>query len=174
VHGNFIRCFDQTEVYEGLHKFSNDPVDPGGVTFSGVTQRVYNDYRDRKGLSRQSVRLMTDAECEEIYETQYWRAVNGDGLPVGVDLVIYDIAVNSGPVRAIKFLQQGLGVAADGHLGIVTLAAVAKSDPRKLIQTICALRMSFWHSLSTWWRFGRGWSNRGADVQKKALAMVKK
>ncbi|WP_281405473.1 glycosyl hydrolase 108 family protein [Mesorhizobium sp. B2-5-9] len=45
------------------------------------------------------------AELNEIYDRQYWDAVKGDQL-AGVDYVVFDGAVNSGPGRSIMWLQQ--------------------------------------------------------------------
>lgn len=35
--------------------------------------------------------------------------IHGDALPAGVDLVVFDGAVNSGLVQAAKWLQRALG-----------------------------------------------------------------
>ena len=63
--GNFDKCLTRTLVHEG--GWSNHPKDPGGATMRGVIQRVYDGYRDRKGLGRRSVRQITDDELKEIY-----------------------------------------------------------------------------------------------------------
>jgi len=171
---NFQICFADTEQFEGWHQYSNDPVDPGGATYSGVTQNAYNAWRTHVAqLPIQDVRRMTDAECQTIYKTQYWDAVRGDNVWAGIDLLLYDIAVNSGPLRAIKFLQQALGVTVDGQFGLETFGALmAVNDRKALIQKICAARMSFWHSLTTWWRFGKGWFARGIGMEAKSLALL--
>lgn len=170
---NFVECFTDTEVYEGWHQFSNDKFDPGGATYDGVTQRVYSGYRLMKKLSPRSVRAMTDGECREIFKAQYWDAVRGDDLFKGLDLLIYDIAVNMGQVTAIRFLQQALHVPVDGHFGMGTMLSLrGVNDRAALINKIAAARMSKWHALKTWWRFGKGWGNRGKGIQAKALAMA--
>jgi len=58
---------------------------------------------------------MEGAERDDIYRNQYWVAVRGDELPAGVDLAVYDGAVNSGPAQADQVVQRALGVAVDGH-----------------------------------------------------------
>lgn len=171
---DFVIGFADTEQYEGWHQFSNDPVDPGGATYSGVTQNAYNSYRLHvEKLFIQDVQRMSDDECRAIYKTQYWDSVRGDEVWAGMDILLYDISVNSGPVRSIKFLQQALGVSVDGQFGLETMGALrAVNDRKALIQKICAARMSFWHSLTTWWRFGKGWTNRGVGYEAKALALL--
>ena len=173
--GNFATCFADTEAFEGWHLFSNDPVDPGGATYSGVTQREYNSWRAQQGLPPQGVRKMSDDECRAIYKTQYWDAVRGDDVFAGLDLFLYDVGVNSGPPKAVRFLQQALRVGVDGQFGLETMGALrGVNDRAGLIRTLCTMRLSFWHSLVTWWRFGRGWSSRGAGIEAEALAMLAK
>ena len=94
--------------------YSNHPNDPGGPTMKG-TQRVYDGFRKGKGLATRSVKSLTTAELNEIYVRQYWDAVQGDTLPAGVDYVVLDGALNSGPGRSIMWLQQALRPAYRPH-----------------------------------------------------------
>jgi lysozyme family protein len=150
--------------------YSNHPADPGGATMKGVTQRVYDAYRKSKGLATRSVRSLGDLELFEIYDRQYWDAVKGDQLPAGVDYVVFDGAVNSGPRQSIIWLQRALGTAykgrPDGVLGIGTLQAVqACGNYDALIGRICDTRLNFLRRLSTFSTFGRGWTARVAEVR---------
>ncbi|RWB66588.1 glycoside hydrolase family 108 protein [Mesorhizobium sp.] len=150
--------------------YSNHPDDPGGATMKGVTQRVYDAYRKSKGLGTRSVRLITNAELYDIYDRQYWDAVKGDDLPAGIDYVLFDGAVNSGPKQSIIWLQRALGPLykgrVDGTMGFTTIAAVnAVNDQDALIDRICDQRLAFMRRLKTWPTFGRGWSARVAEVR---------
>lgn len=152
-------------VHEG--GWSNHPKDPGGATMKGVIQRVYDAYRELKGLAKQSVRFISDSELFEIYKKQYWDAVKGDQLPQGVDYVMMDGAVNSGPVQSIKWLQRALGVKADGQIGQATLQALENVfDHDKLIADILERRKAFLKALKTFGTFGKGWMNRVGQVLK--------
>lgn len=151
----------------------DDPRDPGGRTNSGVTQRVYDSYRQRKGLAAQDVYRMTSDERDEIYRLQYWDKVRGDDLPEGIDLALFDGAVNSGPVQSIKWLQRALGVAADGMIGEVTLAAAeAYPDHDLLIGKILDRRMAYLEALKTWKTYGHGWTNRVDHLKTAAQALA--
>lgn len=150
--------------------YSNNPKDPGGATMKGVTQRVYDAYRKSKGLSMRSVKGIQTAELNEIYDRQYWDAVKGDQLPAGVDYVVFDGGVNSGPGRSIMWLQQALRPAykgpIDGVMGVGTLAALqANTNNDALIDRICDTRMSFLRHLGTFPTFGKGWTARVAEVR---------
>jgi lysozyme family protein len=127
---------------------------------------VYDGYRRSKGLPTRSVAEITQAEVREIYRRQYWDAIRGDRLPSGIDVVVFDGAVNSGPTQATKWLQRALGVRVDGDLGEATIAAAcAHPDPARLIDDICRRRLGMLQSLRTWSTFGRGWSRRIASVR---------
>jgi lysozyme family protein len=167
---NFKTSLDKVLVHEG--GFSNNPKDPGGATMKGVTQAVYDGFRAKNGLPKQSVKAISDAELQTIYKKQYWDAVKADELPPGVDYVVFDGAVNSGPSRSVKWLQQALGVTVDGVIGPATLRAAATSTPGPLIDSICNRRLAFLQGLSTWPTFGKGWASRVAGVRRDGNALA--
>src|SRR5436305_11113185 len=116
---------------------------------------------------------MEAPEPDDIYRNQYWVAVRGDELPAGVDLAVYDGAVNSGPAQAIKWLQRALGVAVDGHIGEATLRALEEcTDMDALVTKVCARRLAFMQSLRTWGAFSKGWARRVAAVQRASLLLA--
>lgn len=149
--------------------YSNHPKDPGGPTMRGIIQSVYDAYRRGRGLSTRSVRNIDDHELKDIYRHQYWDAIRGDALPVGIDLAVFDGAVNSGPAQAAKWLQRSLGLTADGQVGALTLdAAAACTVPAALVEAICDRRLAMLKTLRTWPVFGKGWGRRVADVRAVA------
>ncbi|ETR79275.1 secretion activator protein [Afipia sp. P52-10] len=167
---NFDRSLKIVLTYEG--GFSNHPSDPGGVTLEGIIQRVYDGYRDRVGKPRRaltpSMRGTADwiAERNAIYRAQYWQPVQGDQLPAGIDVTVFDGAVHSGPYQSVIWLQRALGMRdVDGHLGQATLAAVhAHPDHDALIADMLSRRLGMLKNLKTWPTFGKGWSNRVANL----------
>lgn len=155
----------------------DDPLDPGGRTNQGVTQRVYDAYRSKKKLKPLSVYLMSELERDDIYKFQYWDAARCGELPLGVDFVVFDGAVNSGVNQSVKWLQRALlkygyvGLV-DGHIGLKTIEAAVKCEDRlSLVEDIEETRLRFMQSLRTWNRFGKGWASRVADVTQQARAM---
>lgn len=170
---NFQAALKSVLVHEG--GFVDHPRDPGGATNKGVTFRVYDAYRKRKGLSVRSVKFIEEHEIAEIYEFQYWDETRCDDLPSGIDYCVFDYAVNSGTGRAAKELQRALEVRVDGQIGLASLEAARTADPAKVINRICDSRLAFMKSLkggSMWKTFGRGWNDRVAGVRKKSLAIV--
>lgn len=165
MKASFAYVMPKILVHEGGKV--NHPKDPGGRTNQGVIQRVYDGWRQRNNLPIRSVYEMEPHERDDIYKKQYWDAIKGDLLPQGVDYVVMDGAVNSGPSQSIKWLQRALGVKADGVIGQATLAAVdAVNDHDALIAKILQRREAFLRALKTFSTFGKGWMNRVNQVLK--------
>ena len=153
--------------------YVNHKFDPGGMTNLGVTKRVWEEWVGHE-VDEKQMRALTPETVAPLYKRKYWDACRADELVSGVDYCVFDVAVNSGPGRAIKFLQSAVNVAADGGFGPATLAAVkeAEKDPVRLIELYSAKRLEFLQSLKTFETFGKGWSRRVAEVKEKAIAMV--
>lgn len=162
---NFRRCIEWVLAHEG--GFSNNPKDPGGPTNFGVTQRTYDAYTG----GGKDVRGITPEEVLDIYRRQYWDAIKGDDLPGGVDYAVFDFAVNSGPARAVRFLQGIIGVSADGIVGVNTLAAARRNDAASVAARLCDDRLEWMKRLKTWPTFGRGWAARVKAVRDRAVTM---
>lgn len=166
---NFEAALVSTLKHEGF--WANHPKDPGGATMQGVTLKTYSDWLGRPA-SKEELRKIPGEHLKTIYKTRYWDAVRADELPAGVDYVVFDMAVNSGPGRAAKTLQMAVGVTPDGAIGPKTLAAVKAHDPAELIVTYQRNRENFLKALSTFPTFGDGWISRVDSVREKALGMV--
>ena len=94
--------------------YVNHPKDPGGATNKGVTKWVYDAYRQDKGLDLKDVRNNTDVEVQDIYENRYWKKARCPILPIDLDTVQFDTAVDMGVGLAVKFMQKSTGCVADG------------------------------------------------------------
>lgn len=151
--------------------FSNHPRDPGGMTNLGVTKKVWQEFVGRE-VTEDEMRALTPEAVAPLYRQRYWDAVHGDSLPAGVDLCVFDCAVNSGPVQSARFLQRAVGVNPDGKIGPQTLAAVAALDPHDVIEKFTQIREAFLRDLPTFVYFGKGWLIRTAAVEKQAVEMA--
>ena len=173
----FARCLTHVLAQEG--GYADHPDDPGGATNMGITRKTLARWRAVSPwwkLPRSAVADLDRGEAARIYEAGYWRRVAGPALPAGLDLALFDYAVNSGPVRAVKALQGLLGVVADGWIGPLTLGAlqarIAASGVAGLIIALCDGRLGFLQRLATFAVFGRGWSRRVAEIRAAALDMA--
>lgn len=171
---NFSACLRFTLKFEG--GFCNDPRDPGGPTNLGVTQATLSAFLGH-ACSIADVRALTPNAVAPLYRQRFWDPVNGDALPAGVDLAVFDFGVNSGPIRAVIGLQRALGVADDGCVGPITIAAakkLASSDAGAalLVERICAGRLAFLTHLTVFKTFGPGLRSRVLKCERAALSMV--
>ena len=137
---NFSACLRHVLAMEG--GFVNDPADHGGATNWGITADTLAHWRGR-AVTEAEVRALQPAEARAICHANYWNTVRGAELPSGVDLVVFDISVNSGPHRAVWMLQEVVGVAVDGLIGPVTLRAVAAAAPEMVIDRLARARRAF-------------------------------
>lgn len=168
---NYARAFALTLKHEG--GYVDNAADPGGATNLGVTIGTLSTWLGRRA-TKAEVRALTKDSVAPIYRRFFWDVIRGDDLPAGVDYAVYDFGVNSGPRRGAQALQRAVGVADDGKIGPVTLAAVASKPADQIVQRICADRLRFLKGLKTWRTFGKGWGRRVDEVQAAALEMARK
>jgi lysozyme family protein len=172
MQNNFEDCLKNLLVHEG--GYVNHPSDPGGMTNLGVTARVWQEWVGHE-VDEKQMRALTPEMVAPLYKRKYWDACHADDLVSGLDYAVFDVAVNSGPGRAIKFLQSCVGATPDGGYGSITASLVKKSqeqDASRLIELYCAKRLEFLNALPTFTTFGKGWSRRVAEVKEAALKMV--
>jgi len=166
---NFQKSLKQVLKWEG--GISDHPRDPGGLTNMGITAQTYKDWFG-KTPTRKDMLELTEDDIAPIYKQWYWDMVFGDQLPSGVDMVIFDFAVNSGTTRAKKTLQRVLEVRDDGLFGPITFTAIKTASPWFIINEVCRARLKYLQSLHTWPTFGKGWKNRVDDLREAAKDLV--
>jgi lysozyme family protein len=173
--GRFETCLAEVLRHEG--GYVDHPDDPGGATNMGITHKTLASWRKISPwthLPKAEVKTLTRAEVAAIYRALYWDRVAGEKLPTGLDLALFDFAVNSGLDRAVKFLQTLCGAAADGIVGPQTLAAINKIAKARgmgtIINALCDARLNFLQRLTTFSTFGKGWTTRVQAVRNAALA----
>jgi len=172
----FLRCLKFVLKWEG--GLSDDPDDPGGRTYRGVTQARYNQYRKEKGLPLRDVAKMTDEEMREIYWKYYWQPVKGDLFDYPLALALFDTGVNMGTGTAIKLLQRAINdllpptkwVKVTGTWDEATLNATKSFNPLTLALKLCDRREERYRAIvranPRLSKFLKGWLNRLNDLKK--------
>lgn len=148
---NFDIAFDRLMGNEG--GYVNNPADPGGETNWGICKRSYPDI---------DIAALTREQAKAIYLRDFWIRGQMDKMPSAIAFQAFDIAVNSGIETAVRMLQRAVDVADDGHIGPVTLAAVASKPLADVLMRVVAERLDFYAKLKTFDTFGRGWTRRCA------------
>ena len=144
--------------------------DKGGPTKFGITVATLREWR---GLpcSRECVRDMFKKEAVDIYRAKYWTDPKIDqlGMSEALQGMVFDAGVNHGVSRAVKMLQDALGLYADGVIGPKTIAKVAeyKNKWPKLAAAFMAERVEFYGAIITndheQAKFALGWMRRCAE-----------
>lgn len=149
---DFDEAFERLIAHEG--GYVNDPRDPGGETNWGISKRSYPNL-DIKALTRE--------QAKSIYKRDYWDRAGANQYDPELGFAVFDAAVNSGIGNAVRFLQRAVGVADDGNIGPITVAAVKSRSTAKVLLGFYGERLEFMTKLSVWDRFGKGWARRIAD-----------
>lgn len=158
--------------------WADHPHDPGGATMRGITLATYTQWRlqqGRKKPTKEDLRNISDEEVQAIYRAGYWGKCRCDELPAGLALLVFDMAVNAGPARAVRLLQATVGEVQDGIIGPRTVAAAATSyaaGPSALFAEYSARRAHYYGGLSTFRTFGLGWLRRAFAGQAEAMRLV--
>lgn len=166
---SFDEAFRRLIGHEG--GYSNDRRDPGNWTLGKVGSGVLKG--TKFGLAANTypnldIKNLTLAQAKAIYKKDWWDKLGADGMHSAIVFQLWDFSINAGRNRAIKELQQAVGVPADGIIGPKTIAAVNASDLNDVILSLTAERLRFYTSLDNWKVHGKGWTNRVADNLKFA------
>jgi lysozyme family protein len=159
MDSKFKAAADLLLGHEGGYR--DDPEDPGGETSFGISRRSYPE-TDIKSLTRE--------QAEAIYYRDWWTAYGyGSISHAGVAAKVLDLAVNLGPARAHKLLQETVNdlgpvqVAVDGRLGPATLAALnSHPHPECLLAALKLKAVRYYLSLGQR-KYLAGWVKRAID-----------
>lgn len=107
------------DAYKKLIKFEggyvNDPDDKGGETYKGIARNYHPDWSGWKVIdalkpSENFPKMLDsiyalDKAVQQFYKTRFWDAFEADSLPYLIAVEIFEIAVNTGIMRATTILQ---------------------------------------------------------------------
>jgi len=145
--------------------YSDDSRDPGNWTGGrigvgglkgtkfGIAANTYPDL---------DIKSLTLDQAKAIYYRDWWLKIGADELDPAIVFQVWDFAVNAGMGTAKRALQRAVGVADDGKVGPLTLAAVKAMSVTDVLLRFNAQRLRFYTSLSSWPTYGKGWARRVA------------
>lgn len=167
--GNLPRVLDFTLSQEG--GYSDTPGDAGLATNMGIDTATLSARLGRPATV-QDMRDLTRATATLIYDRDFWRPINADNLPTGVDLMVFEASVNTGPATSARLLQTLVGVTPDRIIGPATLAAVARHSPVWLIAGLHLAHERYYRGLAGFGEFGTGWLSRNDRAMAAANGMA--
>lgn len=140
-----------------LHKVSGDS---GGWTLFGIAynhnKHLFNDFNDFKDTTRE--------EASYIAFVKYYLSCKAYLVPHDAKLYYFDMAYNMGVNRAIKIMQECIGVKSDGVIGPITQGKM------NTVSECCLMmkRNSFYNKLVAqnykFSKFIKGWLNRSKSI----------
>ncbi len=158
---NFIVAIERVLGHEG--GYANHPNDPGGETMWGITKRLAWKHGYR-GQMRELSREMAIA----IYRKAFWDKLFCDVFPFPLAFQLFDYAINSGPVKAVRDLQACCGIVDDGIIGPKTFTAFRTANLERVLEQYLSRRLAYMQSLPHWETFAKGWTNR-IDLNRQFL-----
>jgi len=136
----FCTAFTRTMKHEGPGKLTNNKLDPGGMTYSGISRVHWPDW---EGWTLVDMGRLKEAYpmVLNFYRTNFWYRIQGEEISkssVEIACEIFDTAVNASVYKASKILQETLNLLnrneeeykdliVDGKIGPVTLIALQMS-----------------------------------------------
>lgn len=159
--------------------YVDHPKDPGGATNLGITFKTLQAWRGKK-ITKQDVKNLSRQEALAIYKAQYWDTMKCSLLPLGLDYMVMDYGVNSGPARSVKDIQRVVGAEPDGVMGVKTVAKIEAfvkvHGILALLERYASRRWAFMQGLSNYPTFGDGWKKRvwgkSTGVQTSDIGVV--
>lgn len=159
----FDQAFERLIGHEG--KFTNDRQDRGNWT-TGVIGK--GELKGTKyGISAMTypdldIKNLTLVQAKQIYKRDWWDKINADQINPALVFQVWDFAINAGMGTAKRKLQLAVGVLDDGIIGKLTIQAINKAELNDILLKFNAERLKYYTSLSTWSRYGKGWTLRVA------------
>ena len=152
--------------------FVNDPLDKGGATNKGVTIAVWKAQgydKDGDGdIDVADLKLISVEDATMIMKKNYWDRWKADQIKnQAIANTLVDWVWGSG-AWGIKIPQRILGVKDDGIVGIKTLEALNKQNPKEFLEKLYLARFNFLDGIvasnPSQKRFIKGWKNRMNDL----------
>lgn len=175
---SFGKAIETVLLHEGLD-FTNSAGDRGGETVAGLTKKFLDsvpleltDVNHDGKFDVVDMKRMTREEAIAIYKARWWDLGGYDNIKDdALATKLFDCAVNMGPMRAHKLMQQAYNrlvasgqLVVDGKLGPKSFAAFNSIDPKLLIRAFADEMWDFYQNIikndPTQAKWKNGWKNR--------------
>lgn len=114
-----VKMLIEISELEGAGVFQEED---GTISFNGMNQKTYDEYRKRKGLPPKDVRNIKVNETVDILEQEFINRNGIERIPTQHLPLVVDMSFNSGAGNAAKIFQRTVGAEEDGIIGPKTMA----------------------------------------------------
>ncbi len=139
---DFGKAYKKMLIHE--EGYVNDPDDPGGETYKGVSRRMHSKWDGwmiidtLKTQSGFPATLDKNTELQQLienfYQTLFWDSIRGDKINSQLMAEsIFDFGINAGNRTSVTLAQMVIDVKPDGIIGPQTLEALNNYDEEKFL-----------------------------------------
>lgn len=173
---NFDRAYKLLSELEGFDKGVHFNPTETTMTAYGIYRKYHSDWKGWGYIDKGEE--PPENIIKYYYKWQFWDKVKADDLPSGLDLSVFDFAVNSDPSDASKALQEAVGAYADGIIGSKTIQKVDNFILENLhlgvsylVAEVNSKRLEHMMqcTLDDRTTYGKGWSRRVCKVMQESL-----
>lgn len=161
---DFYTAYNFLSLVEGFDKGVHQNTGEDTVTYNGIYKKYWGDWEGWSYLDKGEI--PPDYLTRHFYRENFWEhpKLQCDKLPSGINIMVFDFAVNAGVPQAAKTLQKVLGIKQDGWIGTNTLSLVGKrcnthENTLELLTGLTRERIEFYFGLDND-NFENGWLNR--------------
>lgn len=153
MDGHFDYAIDVVLKNEG--GISDNPSDPGGLTNSGITFRLY--LQSYPQATKEEFLALSLAQKKDFYKKQFWDVAPFDKInSMRLVTSVFDLCVNAGISQGVKTLQRGcntssthidVALAVDGVMGKKTLFWTNNLESSLILRSFREQRVIFYQNL---------------------------
>jgi lysozyme family protein len=167
------------KVLQNEGGYVNDPADPGGETYKGVSRKNWNSWRGWQNIDLAKRmpdfpgNLEKDLDLQQavkdFYKISFWDLMQGDKLNnQAIANSIFDFAVNAGARTSIVLAQVAAGADQDGIAGDQTIAAINNIDPEHFLASFTLAKIVRYINIvqkrPASQKYFYGWVRRAMDI----------
>jgi len=165
---NFELSIEKTLRWEG--GYSCNPHDPGGETLFGIARNRHPEWDGWHRVDELKKHFTPDhltgvlcadggllESAKQFYQEEFWDYDEIDSQPVADK--VFDLGVNVGQGRAVRWLQQAVGAEPDGKFGPKTLLLTNTLSAEAVLDKLRSQAKQYYLSLNKP-EFIRGWLRR--------------
>lgn len=121
------------QVLKNEGGYVDHPLDKGGPTNYGITQKTLSDFLGREATKEEIESLTLDVVAK-IYKSNYWDRLKLSEInDMQLAHILFDQAVNRGTRKVAEQIQKCVGVKVDGIIGPITIKAINDKLSDKLL-----------------------------------------